>query len=503
VNPGHPRADLRTKEYGTALRFTDGAGLLVVAQNPFLAVEQSGANVALSYAADMSWRASDGAFPVDRVLIAPYRLSGRRLPAEMRAEWRMQDSSVAPGLDEREIEGFTDMVRAFLLFRPTQPTNVFVGWTANDYQIDVGTPDGRDEYKRMIARAAELGAKHVLYAPANSQLSRRRESADYWSWEYVLWLGLGERIRRNEWSVATGEVPATVKEMVDYSTSKGVGLLAYVYPVLGFRQDTSWLVPPQPGEANRFSDLGVRALQDWLIESLVTFHRRTGITGYAFDHTFLGYSKTSRYAQWFGWRRIMEELRRRVPDIVIDGRQAYHLYGPWSWLAGNYPHPTANDEQPESFIPFPDLHFDRVSANRERYTAYRYRNYEFAPSEIVPGYMTHQTSRGDDRGEMPELAVGRDTLPVRFRARDWDYLGWRYSVLSSIAIAGWNNVMDMIPARDTAEHQQFSAADIRWWRKWIDWTSSHKELLRLTRTILGEPRLGGIDGTAAVEGDSG
>ena len=49
----------------------------------------------------------------------------------------------------------------------------------------------------------------------------------------------------------------------------------------------------------------------------------------------------------------MEELRRQAPDVVIDGRQAYHMYGPWSWLAGSYPHPTYADEQPESFIPFP------------------------------------------------------------------------------------------------------------------------------------------------------
>lgn len=502
-NPGHPRADLQTRDYGTALRFKDGHGLLVVAQNPFLQVEQRAADVSLRYSADMEWRAEYGAFPVDRMLLAPYLLSGRVLPAAMRAEWKMRDSVVAPGLDQREVEVFTEMVRAFLLYRPEQPSNVFVGWTANDYQIDVGTEAGRDEYKRIIDRAAALGAKQVLYAPANSELSRRRESTDDWWWEYVLWLGLGEKIRRNEWSIDNDAVPLTINEMVDYGRTKGVGLLAYVYPVLGFTQDTSWFVAARPGDTNRRSDLGVRALQDWLIHSLVTFRRRTGIDGYSFDHTFLTFSKTGRYAQWFGWRRVMEELRRQSPDIVIDGRQAYHQYGPWSWLAGSYPHPTANDEQPESFIPFPGLHFSRVSADRERYTAYRYRNYDFAPSEVVPGYMTHQTSRGDDTGEMPEAAVGRDTLPIRFRARDWDYLGWRYSVLSSIAIAGWNNVIDMIPARDTAEFTHFAAEDIGWWRGWIDWTASHKELLRRTRTILGQPRMGGIDGTAAAMGDSG
>lgn len=502
-NPGHPRADLHTKDYGTALRFRDGTGMLVVAQNPFLQIDREGPDLSLAYDADMTWRADDGDFPVDRVLIAPYRLSGRVLPSQMRAEWLMHDSTVAPGLDEREIEAFTAMVRAFLVYQPTTPTNVFVGWTANDYQIDVGTSHGRDEYRRVIERAAAVGAKQIVYAPANSELSRRRESSDDWSWEYVLWLGLGEQIRRGEWNIATSEVPPTIKEMVGYAADKGVGLLAYVYPVLGFTQDTSWLVRRSPTSTTLRADLGVRALQDWLIDALVTFHRRTGVAGYSFDHTFLTLSKTSRYAQWFGWRRVMEELRRRVPDIVIDGRQAYHQYGPWSWLAGSYPHPTANDEQPESFIPFPGLHFDRVSADRERYTAYRYRNYDFAPSELVPGYMTHQTPRGDDTGDMPEAAVGRDTLPIRFRARDWDYLGWRYSVLSSIALGGWNNVIDMIPARDSAEYSHFAAEDIGWWRGWIEWTASHKELLRLTRTIVGPPRVGGIDGTAAMQGDSG
>src|ERR1017187_5082864 len=29
-------------------------------------------------------------------------------------------------------------------------------------------------------------------------------------------------------------------------------------------------------------------------------------------------------------------------------------------------------------------------------------NYEFAPSEIVPGFITHQTARSDDFGRMPE-----------------------------------------------------------------------------------------------------
>ena len=121
--------------------------------------------------------------------------------------------------------------------------------------------------------------------------------------------------------------------------------------------------------------------------------KKTGIGGYSFDYTFLNYPGKSVYRQWKGWCRVMEALRSRFPDIIIDGRQTYQYYGPWSWLAGSYPHPTSTDEQPQSFVPFPDLHFDRASANRTRYTNYRFRIRDYCPAWLMPGYMTHQTPR--------------------------------------------------------------------------------------------------------------
>ncbi|MEQ1692262.1 MAG: hypothetical protein ABMA00_13310 [Gemmatimonas sp.] len=501
--PTSVRPSLGTLDYGAALRFSDGHSLLLVAQNPFLrfALERNVAT--LRYAPDMEWKSGYGAFTSDRGLIAPVRLTGRRLPARMIPEWRTVGDS-SPGLDEAEIAAFTGMVRGSFIYEPQSPLNVFVGWCVNDYQIDAGTPEGRAEYRRVFDQAAATGAQYVLYAPSNSAVSRREESVDDWSWEHVLWLGLGQKIRRNEWNPRTSPIPPSVQEMVDYARSKQLKLLAYVYPVLPFSQNPEWLVPARNNSPKKAANLGNRALQDWLIEELVAFHARTGIGGYAFDHTFLTYEGASRYAQWHGWRRVMEELRRRVPDIVIDGRQAHHLYGPWSYLAGSYPHPTFHDEQPESFTPYPDLHFDRVSANRERYTAYHYRNYEFTPSELVPGFITHQTSRSNDRDEMPSVKTAdRGVVLTSYRARDWDYLGWRYSVLSSIAVAGWNNVLNMLPARDSAEYASFSDKDRAWLRGWLLWTATNKELLRRTRTILGQPALGKIDGTSAIVGDHG
>jgi hypothetical protein len=488
------RKDLGTGDYAGFLHFDDTHGLFAAVQNPFLAVEAEAAAFTISYKPDMDWSMEWGPFEADRGLLAPYRLTGRRQPERMLPEWRMGPQEAPPGLDEGEVAVFTDCVRSLLLYKPEKPLRLVVGWCLNDYQIDISTPAGRAEYKRIIDSAASLGIANLLFAPTNSDVSLRDESSDDWGWENLLWLGMGEKIRRNEWNPATGRIADSIQEMIDYGRSKGVKFVAYVYPVLGFEQDKGWLL----GARGRRANLGVRNFQDWLIGALESFYKHTGIGGYSFDHTFLGYEGASRYAQWWGWRRVMETLRRDIPDIIIDGRQAYQLYGPWTWLAGSYPHPTGTDEQPESFVSFPDLKFDRVSADRERYTAFRYRQYEFAPSEIVPGFITHQTGRNDDTGRMPEARGPRDTVLLPFRRRDWDYLGWRYSLLSSIAVAGWNNVVDMIPARDVAEYGNFSETDKQWFRRWLDWCDANREYLRRTRPIMGQPALGKTDGTSML-----
>ena len=108
--------------------------------------------------------------------------------------------------------------------------------------------------------------------------------------------------------------------------------------------------------------------------------------------------------------------------------------------------------------------------------------------------MTHQTMRSDAKGKMR-----RD----RFKTRDWDYLGWKYSVISSIASAPYNHVVNYIPARDMDEFKAFSAADKAWFNKWLDWTDEEMDVLREHRPIMGQPMVGKVDGWAAFKGGDG
>ena len=143
-------------------------------------------------------------------MLAPYRAERPRAAGThaRRVGDGLGRDPLPPGMDEAEVAAFTDLVHAFLLYHPTRPLNIMVGWCVNDYQIDVAGADGRAEYKRIIDRAAELGAQYLLYAPSNTSLSRREDSLDDWSWEHVLWLGLGQKIRAGAWNVKSGEIPA-------------------------------------------------------------------------------------------------------------------------------------------------------------------------------------------------------------------------------------------------------------------------------------------------------
>ena len=503
-----PREELKLSEgrFGTVARF-GGAGsrpafsLFLLFQNPFNAVAFEGRAVKASYGPDMEWKSEYGAFATDRLCLGLVRPSGVLVPAKAVPEWKFVPDyesyrTANASIDMAESDALVECVRAFLLYRPEKSIRVHVPWCENDYQIDVGTSPGWTEYQRIIDRAAELGCQYTLFTPANARWSSLDENRDAWGWENLLFFALGQKIRKGEWVPARDAVPADIKDMIDYGRGRGLKYLAYAYPSLPFLQNPEWTrwAGDKVGGYNAV-DTGLRSFQDWWIGTLVDFVRKTGAGGFSFDHWWIGYDKaSSKYAQWYGCRRILEELRRLVPDIVMDGRQQYMNFGPWTWLAGSYPHPTTTDEQPESFTAFPDLHTDRVSADRQRFSAWKYRIERFAPPEIMPGFMTHQTERTDGAGVMR-----RD----RFRPRDWDRLGWKYSVLSSLATAPFNHTISFIPARDEEEFRALSEADKAWFRGWLDWTDAHAALLKRVKPIIGPPMLGRCDGTAAIDGNHG
>ena len=495
------RKNRRLGDYGAFVRIDEKWGAMFLVQNPFFNWKYDKGDFSMAYFPDMEWKNSYGRFVSDRAFIGTYDRTGFYHQGDiehhgkwlLKPTWGLQQKEVDMG----EVDAFVECVRAFLLFKPDKSFRIHVPWCENDYQIDVATEYGEAQYKRIVNTTSALGIDHMFYTVRNTDVALLEDASDNWQWEHLLWLNMGIKIRKNQWDPQRDILPQKTLDLMDYARKKGVNLMAYVYPTLEFQQDKSWIVERSKNNPQPVATFASRAFQDWFIDNLVAFMKNTGISGYAFDYWSMKVGDHSRYAQWYGGRRVLEELRKQIPDIVIDGRQQYHGYGPWTWLAGNYPHPTGGDEQPESFESFPDLHFDRSSANQQRITSYWYRNVQFCPTELMPGFITHQTARKDSNGFNPRESD--------LNLRDWDYLGWKYSLISSVATAPFSHCVDMIPARDQAEYDLFIKDTVshNFIKGWFDWTDRNAEILKNMRSIIGPPQIGHVDGTAAIDEDHG
>ena len=471
-----------------------GYGALVTARNPFLRVAaRNGGEVSVSYSPSLPWDAARGPLRVDVGVLGVHLLRGAWLPALSAV------GNVA--LNEAERDAMQAAARAAMppaIARRRQTrARVHVAWCENDYQLDAADPADRVEYSRILDASVKMGATHLVFAPRNSDVSSAANNTDTWGWEQLLWFGMGQRIRDGRWKPGRDALPESLQAMLADFRRAGVRPLAYVYPILAFLAGTlpdggspSWIYNttdyPGGGPVVPRASLADVSFQDWLASTLVAFANATGSGGFAFDFTYFEDPRVSQYTQWAGWRNILQALQTDEAGAAcggwchVDNRQQSHEWGPWMWaLGGTYAEPLASDENPETW-PFSeaDLHTDRLLANRQRRVAWEYANLDFAPGEVVPGFAFHQIERRPTR---QQAAVCTDGRCGNFsRRQDWDAIGFRYSLLSSIGAGGGgglNTVLNALPARDASEYNAFPEQDAAWVRLWLDWADMRQEQL--------------------------
>jgi hypothetical protein len=505
---GEAPGDARTASNVKFQRWADGddnrttSGAFLTAQNQFVDPSSS-----LSWVMDQNWTASAGPKTLDSAIIGLY----------------CQESTSQ--LELAEAAAMTRAVEHFLVAPSTsdRTVKINIAWCENDYQLDIALEEDRETYKRIIDRAAEMGLTHILFAPRNSDVSSRENNTDPWGWEQILWFGMGQKLRMGEWKPGD-PLAASTQELLDYFKHKGVKPVAYIYPILAFLAGTlpgggspPWIVH---GTYSSGSDVDVGAgilrsnlaneeFIQWLPETMLAFANATGAGGFSFDLTYWeeNLPVASGYAQWAGWRQILQALHRdggcgSGSRCVVDNRQANHGWGAWMWAqGGTYAEPLMSDEQPGSWSFYEaDLHTDRLAGNKQRQVAELYRS-QFCPNDALPGFAFHQTDRDATEAQKGVCADGR--CSNHSRVRDFDLLGYRYSLLSSIGTGGLNNVVNMLPARDEQEFKLFPTDDLSFVNHWLAWTDANVGLLQRTRPVpsLATPGVGDPDGTIMLGDD--
>ena len=150
-----------------------------------------------------------------------------------------------------------------------------------------------------------------------------------------------------------------------------------------------------------------------------------------------------------------------------------------------------------------DLHTDRLAGNKQRQVAQSYRE-AYCPNDALPGFAFHQTDRDPTNLQTKVCPGPEGRCSNHSRVRDFDLLGYRYSLLSSIGTGGLNNVLNMLPARDEQEFNLFPQEDLAFVHDWMAWTDQHVALLKLTRPVpsLAQHSTGMADGTIMLRGDN-
>ena len=138
-------------------------------------------------------------------------------------------------------------------------------------------------------------------------------------------------------------------------------------------------------------------------------------------------------------------------------------------------------------MPIASLHTDHVAGDHTRGINFKYSQAQLQPPARIPGFIFHQTERTADNGTMPCFSSSK--LCYDDHVRDFDLMGYKYSVLSTVGTAGLNLVLTMIPARDPEEFKLFPAKDVAWIQRWVKFTDANLDYLKVSRD------------TAAAKGD--
>jgi hypothetical protein len=250
------------------------------------------------------------------------------------------------GLQRAEYAAFSAALDPYILRPPgaTETIKVHVPWTANFLsELDTARPENLAQVERVILRCSELGVRHILWSARDSRVTDHEAATDSWMWGASLWLTMGEHMAGNSWLPSTpgAVLPPSLTSLLAFAASHGVKLNPYVYPSLGFRNQSgsaAWLVQQGGGRCSdckptpcQYSRLASLKYQDFFIAQMLAFANLTGCGGFGSDYAFIQATGDAAYMQWAGMRRIQTTIMAEHPTFQVDNRQQNHEWGPWFW----------------------------------------------------------------------------------------------------------------------------------------------------------------------------
>ena len=460
------------------VRFEKG-GMFTGIENPFYRADIDEKGVALSFEPGLILKAGQG-YESEPQFIGVYRKSGIMIEDSARP-FRYSNGSGHIPIDRNESRA----MRAFALdyLAPLQKTLLNI-----NYQFFHPLPqmprNDKDKwyFLKTIDTFSDIEGDTIIFKPLHPY--RKPDSkTDYWN-------------------LLPEEKTATARQIADYAEKKGISYGFYMGCAahggegnsagLPFRPDKrSWKKMDAKGRRAPDNCIGDDEFYEWWFRVHDNTIKKYKLSNWSWDPS-LGsamncydekHGHIAGKGAYKGWRRCIEltgRLKKSTPGLFIQGFYGTKHFGLWG-LKHTDQHEVYNEQTACVCTHHTQISDDRQNADGLRFQNYWCMRFRFLPT--VPGHaLVHRMSEGGFDREL---------------IKAWDFYGWRYSLMSALAISG--SVMpailpyesDLVPG-----YKEF-------YKKWTRWAKKNFQYVKYTEPFGQQVQAGSVDGYARIKGDHG
>ncbi|MDO7883074.1 hypothetical protein [Antiquaquibacter soli] len=461
AEPVHDAFELRTFSESpfAAVARLDRLSLLTGVQNPHTTTSvESG--ILIEYSADLvatdSFQTSAQFFAVTErsgVTLQPVHPKSRTGVGEARPRGRFRNPSEARAIDTGEIGALRAVVRDYL--QPLPERNRFILYTYW-YPLPHApeTPADERRWVDTIDNFADLGGELLLTVPIADATTPTASSDAYWDLEPEGSSAARIMNHARELGLEVGYYMGVAAGNLPYSNAPGLGL-----PLDG---PDAWRKVRSDGTLALENCLAHEDYARWLESVSANTIERFGLSAWSWDpgpgdgaHCFASHhGHEPGRGEHLGWLRGMalaRALHARFPGLHLQGYYGQKQDGTWG-LAGISQHEGYWEQQGEwGGGLYPEVSAERLNANGVRHQAWWSQNFRFLPAETNHALF----------GRMSQICVEDPVL-----ADDFDWWGWRFGLLSAIAVGG-------APTAATLPPRDAPAALRDEYRWWLEWARTH------------------------------
>ncbi len=458
----------------------DKGGWFTGIENPFFKSTLDEDGVTLSYEPGLILKTGEG-YTSEPQFLGVYRNSGVMVEDSGREFRYNSNGSGYKPIDRNEMRA----MRAFALdyLDPTQKQFLNINYQFFHPMPQMPRTDQQKDYfTKTIETFAAIGGDMFIFKPLHPY---QKPSAE-----------------RDFWNVVQEDSNAVARQICDHARAKGLGYGFYMGCAahgsegnaagLNFRPDKpEWKKTDAAGRRAPDNCLACDDYYQWWFAVQNHTIQKYHLSSWSWDPS-LGsgmncYDESHGHIAgkggYKGWRRnieLMGELKAANPALFIQGFYGTKNFGLWGLK-----HVDQHEVYNEQSIIVSTRH-NQISDDRQNADGLRFQNnwsmrFRFTPA-VMGHALTHRVSEG---GFDPELI------------KAWDYAGWKYSVLSSLAISG--SVMPTILPYEADLVPSF--ADF--YKKWTRWAKDNFASVNSTEPFGEQVQPGAVDGYARIRGDHG